>query len=247
VKEKFDLGRWRTERLGLIKGTDGYQSLSRVCRGVVDYCVKRHESLDDGIIVAQKKLAEKFNVSRQTMNKYLAEIVAAGVFTEPEERRRGSGTKGGQTSNRYRLNMGLLDSTLDTTFDFTHDSTLDTGSTYVQIEATQIEVPPVQVEAVLTVRQVEEDSGEAHAGNRASEEKLSIEDGSGEELVKARLPRTLALSSASSTPRTATAPDPPSKPALEDSPDVGGFGAAPWHALAGKVYRDSAVDEGAAG
>src|SRR5262249_1510941 len=106
------LGEWRSTRLGLMKETKEYQSLAPILQQVVDHCVKRYESKNEGIIVGQSKLATRFGVRRETMSRYLSEIVDAGVFTVERRGLKGfrkdGKTGGGRTTNRYRLNEELL-------------------------------------------------------------------------------------------------------------------------------------------
>jgi hypothetical protein len=104
---KFNLKKWRTERLGLMKARPEYQGLDRILREIVDYCVRRHESREEGITVSQQTLAAKFGVHRDTMGTYLREIVRARVFTREFRSRQGYGERG-RTSNRYRLNEALF-------------------------------------------------------------------------------------------------------------------------------------------
>lgn len=104
---KFDLKRWRGERLGRMKQRPEYQSLPSPVRDLVDYMVRRHESQDLGIITAQAKLGRAKSLCRQTVNDYLGIAVKAGVLTV-EKRWRGIGTKGGRSTNIYRLNEALI-------------------------------------------------------------------------------------------------------------------------------------------
>ena len=114
----FDLKAWRRERLGEIKQTEQYRGLNQQLRRLVDYMVRRHDNPEGGMFPRQGKgtsgkhktpgLAEYFGVSRKTIGAWLAEVVQAGVFEPAEPRYRGRGTKGGRTSNRYRLNPALL-------------------------------------------------------------------------------------------------------------------------------------------
>jgi hypothetical protein len=120
VASTFDLKAWRRERLGEIKQTEQYQGLNQQLRRLVDYMVRRHDNPEGGMFPRQGKgtsgrhrtpgLAEYFGVSRKTIGVWLAEVVQAGVFESAEPRYRGRGTKGGRTSNRYRLNPALLSS-----------------------------------------------------------------------------------------------------------------------------------------
>jgi hypothetical protein len=134
--KKFDkLGRDRTLLLGMMKKRPEYQGLPKVCQRIVDHLFKRHANPKNGIFVSQAKAAAYFGVTRQTMNGYLKIIVNSGVFTV-EKRWREKGTKGGRTTNRYRLNTAPLyppkatepDTTPDTTPDITPDTTPDSRS-----------------------------------------------------------------------------------------------------------------------
>ena len=139
--QKFNLRAWRTQRLGQMKATPDYQSLSPVHRRLVDKLVMRYESPDIGIIVKQENIGKLVDVSRQTANGYMKEIVAAGVFTKPDRQGR-PGKQGGQTSERYRLNLpevGQVESRLesrvesqpaDTELDFEPDTQPDSGRSY---------------------------------------------------------------------------------------------------------------------
>jgi hypothetical protein len=118
VASTFELKAWRRERLGEIKQTEQYRGLNQQLRRLVDYMVRRHDNPEGGMFPRQGKgtsgkhktpgLAEYFGVSRKTIGAWLAEVVQAGVFEPAEPRYRGRGTKGGRTSNRYRLNPALL-------------------------------------------------------------------------------------------------------------------------------------------
>ena len=121
-----------------------YKSLPLILRNIVDYMVRRHESPAEGITVSQGRgkgltpgLSERFEVSRKTMNKYLGQIVEAGVLTV-EKRYRGPGTKGGRTTNRYRLNDALFSQPV------THPATQR-----VTTEATHIEGPKGPIRSSL--------------------------------------------------------------------------------------------------
>jgi hypothetical protein len=111
--EPFDLKKWRTERLGVVKKTPEYKSLSPALRRLVDYLVRAHESPDQGITVRQdnEKLLAKFDVCRKTMNVWLCAIVGkvenGGVFTR-EKRWAGAGRGAGRKPNLYRLNPVIL-------------------------------------------------------------------------------------------------------------------------------------------
>jgi len=99
-----DLKAWRTTRLGAMKQDPRHEKLTRRQKQIVDHLVRKYESRDEGIIVAQKKLAERIGVSRRTIIYDLGAIVDAGVFTR--ERRGRKGMMGaGRTTNRYRLNV----------------------------------------------------------------------------------------------------------------------------------------------
>lgn len=130
---------WRRARFDALKQTPEYTGLAPVLQRVVRYMVMHYDNPVRGMFVGQAKLAERFDparpVTRQTMNEYLGEIVRAGIFCEPETRgRKGRGSRGGRTTNTYRLNESLLphpDTTPDTSADITPDSTPDSGSTYL--------------------------------------------------------------------------------------------------------------------
>lgn len=124
---RFDLRGWRTKRLGQLKCTPEYQELPPILQQLVDFMVRRHEHPDDGMFPSQEKLAERFGVTRQTMNAYLAKIVKDGIFIREHRGRRGFGTAGGRTTNRYRVNPVLL-SSVATAPDITSDSSPDSGS-----------------------------------------------------------------------------------------------------------------------
>jgi len=105
------LGQWRYDRLGTIKETAEYRSLSRAEQRLVDYLVRRHDSLNGrGMFPAQQKLADHFGVSRRTIERLLLSVVKAGVFTS--ERRfvlqAGGGLRLRRASNAYHLNPALL-------------------------------------------------------------------------------------------------------------------------------------------
>jgi hypothetical protein len=102
-EHSLDLRTWRTERLRQLKETAQYRRLPRVQQALVDYMVRRHENPKAGVFVAQAKLAARFHVSRRTIIRWLENIVLAGIFTV-ERRYRGAGTKGGRSTNAYRLN-----------------------------------------------------------------------------------------------------------------------------------------------
>lgn len=98
---------WRSERLGLMQQAPEYKALPAIEKKIVNYLVRAHESEDEGITVAAATLAKKYGVHLRTMQTYLREIDQAGVFTS-EPRRKGRGSKGGQTSNRRRLSPAIL-------------------------------------------------------------------------------------------------------------------------------------------
>jgi hypothetical protein len=106
ARKSDKLGRDRTLLLGMMKKRPEYQGLPKICQRIVDHLFKRHANPKNGIFVSQAKAALYFGVTRQTMNGYLKIIVDSGVFTV-EKRWREKGTKGGRTTNRYRLNTAL--------------------------------------------------------------------------------------------------------------------------------------------
>jgi transcriptional regulator with XRE-family HTH domain len=92
-----------------MKTTREYQSLPKAVQRVVTYLALRRESPDRGAFESQQKIAERVGVSRQTLNEYLRAAVDAGVLLV-EKTYRERGTKGGRSTNRYRLNEALLSS-----------------------------------------------------------------------------------------------------------------------------------------
>jgi DNA-binding Lrp family transcriptional regulator len=107
-RPRTDLGRWRHDRLGKLKQSAEYTSLAAPDRRLVDRMVRAHDSMDDrGIFVSQTKLATRSGVSRRTIIRQLKRIVEAGVFVV-EPRYRSAGTKGGRSTNAYRINPALL-------------------------------------------------------------------------------------------------------------------------------------------
>jgi len=153
-----DLRPWRTERLGVAKRSVEYKSLPPALQKVVDYMVRATESPDGGMFTAQTKLAKHFGVSRKTMNAWLGQIVAAGVFTV-EKRARGLGTKGGRTTNRYRLSEAVLTPTETTEGYTTGYTTGYSGSTYVQAEASLREASRSTPYGVQSARVITGDLG----------------------------------------------------------------------------------------
>ena len=148
----------RTERLGFVKQAPEYQGLAPIQKRIVDHLARRYENPTDGAFPKHNTLAEKFGISRRSVVRHMDAIVAAGVMTK-ERRGRGAGTRGGRTSNAYRLNPDLIrrqmaSVTQPIALPVTQPVTAE-GTTY-QVEAKQVEALPKeeQVEA----EQVEEAS-----------------------------------------------------------------------------------------
>lgn len=117
-----DLRTWRSIRIGLMKTTPQYQSLPSVVQKAVNYIALRRESPDLGAFEKQKTMADHLHVHVSTLNEYLRLAVETGVLLA-EPRMRGKGTRGGRTSNAYRLNESLLIDWDESTGESTGEST----------------------------------------------------------------------------------------------------------------------------
>jgi hypothetical protein len=103
----FNLKVWRTEQLAQVKATHAYRQLAPIQRRIVDHIVRKYLSPLEGAFPRQATLAQRFDVTRETINRHMSAILAAGIFTS-EPRYRGAGTPGGRTSNRLFVSPLLL-------------------------------------------------------------------------------------------------------------------------------------------
>jgi hypothetical protein len=103
------LREWRTERIEMLKTTTEFQSLGPGPKRLVLHMIRRSDNPDgSGMFVKQASYAKSLGVTRKTINEWLRKIVSERVFLPPEVRYRGAGTKGGRSTNVYRLNPALL-------------------------------------------------------------------------------------------------------------------------------------------
>lgn len=103
----FDLKVWRSEQLAQVKTTHAYRQLAPIQRRIVDHIIRKYLSPLEGAFPRQATLAQRFDVTRETINRHMSAILATGIFTS-EPRYRGAGTPGGRTSNRLFVNPVLL-------------------------------------------------------------------------------------------------------------------------------------------
>ena len=103
------LREWRTQRIEILKTTHEFNALGPGPKRLALHMIRGYDNADgSGMYPAQKRLAAKVGRNRRTIIRWLAQIVASGVFLEPERRYRGGGTQGGRTTNVYRVNPALL-------------------------------------------------------------------------------------------------------------------------------------------
>jgi hypothetical protein len=74
------LHHWRKKRLKVVQASDVYKALPLNAQRIVSHCIRRYESPENGIIVAQARIANELGLSRKTVNEHLQRIVAAGIF-----------------------------------------------------------------------------------------------------------------------------------------------------------------------
>jgi hypothetical protein len=109
---RFDLKAWRKGELARLRRAPGYRELPPYTKRLATYLIQRYYRPGEGLIVSQVTLeAElrhtKLKATRKTIGRHLKLLVAAGIFTCKERYRPTSWSRGGRTSNRYRVNPNL--------------------------------------------------------------------------------------------------------------------------------------------
>lgn len=136
--QQINLKEWRTDRLGRMKQRPEYQGLPSPVRSLVDYIVRRREHPDHDCFESQARIAKAKKLSRKTVNEYFRMAVNAGVLTT-EKRYRGIGTKGGRSTNVYRLNESLIYGSGSGIGDSTRDSSGYTTGYSGSVRRTHVE------------------------------------------------------------------------------------------------------------
>lgn len=111
LEGRDQLREWRRAWLRAARTASAYRNLRPMTdRRILTHIAFKYANPVEGCFASQGRLAAELGLSREAVNRSLGRLVAAGflILGHDGRRMRGAGTMGGQTTNVYLLNPGLL-------------------------------------------------------------------------------------------------------------------------------------------